>query len=65
MKKVIYYIYDKDDFRTPEKVYKQDWMCNVTAEHINLFDTEEEAEEWCRELNWRYISRKPYIVRKK
>lgn len=58
-----FYIYDKDDFRKPEKVVKQDWLCNVIAEHENSFETKEEAEEWCWEMNSRYISRRPYIVK--
>lgn len=59
-----YYIYDKDDYRTPKTLVEQDWThTKVLKEVPNHFATREEAEDWAWRYNHDYISRAPYVVK--
>ena len=59
----VYYIYDKDDYKRPHCVCKQDWCGNVVKSTLNTFLSKKDAKNWCWEQNRRYISRAPYEVR--
>lgn len=58
-----FYIYDSEDHRCPKDLVQRDWSRTVILkEHVNKFDTFEEARDWKSIYNSSYISRRPWSV---
>lgn len=58
-----FYIYNSEDRWLPEQLAQKDWSHTVVLkEHVNCFNTFEEAENWKWIYNSGYISRRPWFV---
>lgn len=57
-----FYVYDSDDHRLPETLYKRDWAGNIIDMTENRFSECRDAVDWKCTMNYGYISRRPYEV---